>query len=101
MKLIVVMGIEEHTEKLRHIFKEQKVPVHSELPIEGFKHQDAYDEAGNWFAVHHPSIYSQLLFAFVADDKATELMNGIRLFCDAEKLPNPIHAFQLDVEQYI
>jgi hypothetical protein len=100
MKLIVVMGIEEHKEKLRKIFRDQKVPVHSELPILGFTHQDAYDEAGNWFSVHHPLVDSQLLFTFVDDSKADELMSGIRALCANEHLPNPIRAFQLNVEQH-
>ncbi len=100
MKLIMVMGIEEHRERLRKIFRDHKVPVHSETPIQGYKHQDAYDESGNWFAVHHPAIDSQLLFAFVEDAKADELMNGIRAFCADEQLPNPIRAFQMNVEQH-
>ncbi len=100
MKLIVVMGIEEHQEKLRHIFRDHKVPVHSEIPIQGFTHQDAFDEAGNWFAVHHPAIDSQLFFAFVEDGRADELMNGIRAYCADEKLPNRIRAFQMNVEQH-
>jgi hypothetical protein len=100
MKLIVVMGIEEHREKLRQIFRDQKVPVHSELPIQGFTHQDAFDEAGNWFAVHHPAIDSQLFFTFVDDSKADALMNGIRAWCANEQLPNPIRAFQMNVEQH-
>lgn len=99
MKLIVVMGIEEHKEKVRQIFRDHKVPVHSEMPIQGFTHQDAIDEAGNWFAVHHPAIDSQLFFTFVEDVKADELMNGIRAWCADEQLPNRIRAFLLNVEQ--
>lgn len=100
MKLIVVMGIEHHKDKLRQIFRDHKVPIHSEMPIQGYKHQDAYDEAGNWFAVHHPAIDAQMFFTFAEDGKAEELMNGIRTFCADEKLPNPIRAFQMNVEQH-
>ena len=100
MKLVVVMGIQQHKEILRKIFRDNKVPVFSEMPTQGYKHQDTYDEAGNWFAVHHPAIDSQLFFTFVEDAKADELMSGIQAWCAQEKLPNPIHAFQMNVEQH-
>lgn len=100
MKLIVVMGIEEHKEKLRQLFRDQRVAVHSEMPIQGLTHQDAFDEAGNWFAVHHPPIDSQLFFTFVEDNKADELMDAIRAWCVNEQLPNRIRAFQMNVDQH-
>jgi hypothetical protein len=100
MKLIVAMGIEEHKD-VRQIFKDRKVPVHSEMPVQGFTHLDAFDEAGNWFAVHHPAISSHVFFTFVEDSKADELMNGIRASCANEQLPNRIRAFQVNVDQYV
>jgi hypothetical protein len=101
MKLIVVMGIEEDADRLRQLFRDYNVPVYSESPIRGFKHQGTQDEAGNWFAVQHPSIYSQLLFTFVEDQKAEEVMTGIRTHRARDKSANPIRAFQLSVEDHV
>ncbi len=101
MKLIVVMAIEEYTEHLRKIFSEHKVPVYSEAPIQGYKLHQEQHEKDDWFVHRHVAIYSHLLFAFVNEEKAQELLSAIDLYSKANKLNNPIRAFQLGVEKMV
>lgn len=101
MKLIVVMGIEEYADHLRKIFITHKVPVYSEAPIQGFKLHQEQHEQDDWFVHRHVTIYSHLLFAFVDDEKAQELLSAIEHYSKEQKLLNPIRAFQLSVEKTV
>ena len=101
MKLIVVMGIEEYADHLRKLFTEHKVPVYSEAPIQGFKLQREQNEQDDWFVHRHVTIYSHLIFAFVDEQKAAELLSAIENYSKENKLNNPIRAFQLGVEKAV
>ncbi len=98
MKLIVALSIEEHAVILRNLFRRHHVDIYSEAPIEGMKHSESAGGAGNWFVSRPDGVVSHLVFAFIDDQKSAELLEGIRAVNKKEHLANPIHAFQLHVD---
>lgn len=98
MKLIVALGIEEHTPLLRRIFQEHRILIYSEAPIEGFRPALPETDPANWFASRHEGVYSRVVFSFVEDATARELIDAIRSHNAAAQLANPMHAFALTVD---
>lgn len=100
MKLIIALSIEEHAAMLTQLFRQYNVDIYSETSIEGFKHPDGTSNAGNWFVARPDGVFSHLVFAFTEDHKSHELLEGIRMHNQKEHLLNPIHAFQMSVEDH-
>lgn len=100
MKLIAVMSIEQYAGELRRLFQEHKVPVYSEMDIEGFKWHEEKAENANWFSHRHVGVYSHVVFAFVEAAKADELLEAIAQQAQADP-EYSIRAFQLNVERSI
>ena len=100
MKLIVVLGIAEYEKDLKNIFKGQKIPVFSELPIKGFKSQLAEEDMG-WFQAGDNGVFSNLFFAFIQGEQAEPLLNAIKEFNNSLEGNNPFHAFLMNVEKFV
>ena len=101
MKLLVVMSIEEHSEEIRKLLFDHDVIVFSETDIRGFKRLPGQAEPSNWFAHRDLRQYSHLFFSVVQEGKAQTAMDAITAFSKERRLTNPIHAFRLNVEQFI
>jgi hypothetical protein len=103
MKLLVVMSIEEHSAEIRKLLREHGVIVFSETDIRGYRFSPAgaVDDRSNWFAHADPAIYSHLFFSVVDEISARNAMAAIGAYSGERRLANPIHAFQLNVEQFI
>lgn len=100
MKLIAVMAIEQYAQDLRKLFREHHVTIFSESEIRGFRSDAADRDSSNWFAHTASPIYSHLVFAFVEESKAAELMQAIRDHGKTIDRDHPMRAFQMHVEQF-
>ena len=101
MKLIAIFSIEELREEIARLLKDCQIPAFSELKVKGFKLSEVVGEAGNWFGSHSQPVYSVLNFAFVEDHLAEGLLERIRNINTGNKNGRPIHAVQLNVEEYV
>ena len=99
MKLVVLMSIEEHSRQLRNMMSEHKIPVFSGADIEGYKTTDKHELETSWFAGATPGIFSHLYFAFVEQEKSTELLDAIEKYNNAHHGANPLRAYELNVER--
>jgi hypothetical protein len=98
MKLVIAMGLEEHREALRGLFRDHHVLVTSEAPVTGFRPQSTSSDAGNWFASRPDGVASHAVFAFVDDAAAGALLEAVRTWNAREHSRNPIHLYQLAVD---
>lgn len=101
MKLLVVMSIEEHSAEIKRLLFEHGVIVFSETDIRGTRSVAGPADATNWFAHRDLSVYSHLFFSVVPAERAVDAMNAIAAYSRERGLTNPIHAFRLNVEQFI
>ena len=103
MKLLVVMSIDEHSAEIRSLLREHGVIVFSETDIRGYKFPlpGEPDDRASWFASTDPAVYSQLFFSVVEAEKAQRAMDAIAAYSNERRLINPIHAFLVNVEQFI
>lgn len=101
MKLVVIMGIEEHAKKLRTLLAEKEVLVFSELEMKGFRRFPKLDSRDEWFTHGGNGTYSHLLFTVTESEKARELLEAIRETSASGPETNPIHAFVANVEEFI
>ncbi|MCK6541454.1 hypothetical protein L6Q79_02085 [bacterium] len=100
MKLIAVMTIEQYAQDLRKLFREHHVTIFSESEIRGYRSDATERDPSNWFAHTASPIYSHLVFAFVDESKAAELMQAIRNHGQTMDHDHPMRAFQMHVEQF-
>ncbi len=103
MKLLVVMSIDQHSAEIRSLLREHGVIVFSETDIRGytFPPPGEPDDRASWFAASDPAVYSQLFFSVVRAEKARRAMDAIAAYSNERRLINPIHAFLVNVEQFI
>jgi hypothetical protein len=103
MKLLVVMSIDEHSAEIKRLLREHGVIVFSETDIRGYKFHrgEGAGDPDNWFAHTDPAVYSHLFFSVVEADRAQTTMDAIAEYSRKRKLINPIHAFRVNVEQFI
>lgn len=101
MKLLVLMSIEEYAEHLRKIFSEHKIPAFSESEVRGYKHFDHGNKGDDWFPHRPVGLYSHIVFSFVDDAKADEVLDGIEKFSKECDCNNPIRGFTLNVDKAV
>lgn len=100
MKLLIILSIEEYTDDVRMILAKQKVPIYSETEVHGFRTGAFQPDISNWFAKDDHGVYSTLFFSIQDESCVKRVMQEVKSY--NEKLgdgqPNPLHAFQLEVE---
>ena len=101
MKLVAIMSVDAYANVLERVYTEHRIPVFSEMDIQGFRLDDDADVEGNWFASGHSPVYSKLTFAFVSEEQAEELLTAIDEVNRKKGLESPIRAFQLAVEKAV
>ena len=74
--------------------------VYSEAPIQGFTPHKHEPDAGNWFASHTDGVFSRVVFAFVPDGTSKTIIEAIRAWNGKNSPVNPMHAFELSVEDH-
>ena len=62
MKLLLILCIEEHEKEVRKLLRSQKVPMYSEVDVQGFKNENGNTDVSNWFAHDEVKRFSKLFF---------------------------------------
>lgn len=103
MKLLIILSIEEYTDDVRRIMARQKVPMYSETQVHGFRTEAYQPDISNWFAKDEHGVYSTLFFSIQDDDCVKRIMDEVRTYNEGkgETQQNPLHAYQIEVEQAI
>ena len=105
MKLLIILSIEEYADEVRRILVGQRIPIYSETEIRGCR-CDTKDEAidlANWFANTDTTVYSHLFFAFQDGASVKKILSEVDHYnlMHGEQQPNPLHAYQLNVEESV
>jgi len=101
MKLLIVMGMQEHQAELSKMFKESNTPIYSKLDVEGCKTGSKQVDMANWFGDSINGDLSIMFFAFVPKQNADNILKKVTQFNADEDRIAPLHAFQLPVEKFI
>jgi hypothetical protein len=101
MKLIIVLGMQEHQTDLSKMFKDANTPIYSKVNVEGFKTGSKQVDLANWFGDSIDGDMSIMFFAFVPKQNAENIMKKVTEFNADENRISPLHAFQLPVEKFI
>lgn len=101
MKLLIVLGMQEHQADLNKMFKTNNTPIFSKIDIEGFKTESKQIDFSNWFSDSLDGDMSVMYIAFVQKENAESMLAKITVFNADEDRIAPLHAFQLPVEKFI
>lgn len=98
MKLLVVLSIKEHQERVAGILQNAGVRRFSVTGITGYKKRK---EHLGWFAVDggNAKTNSIMLFSFVEKEVADKAFREIETCNAVPENPFPVHVFVLDVEK--
>ncbi|MEO9886018.1 MAG: hypothetical protein ABJR05_16275 [Balneola sp.] len=105
MKLLIILSIEEYIDEVRRILVNQRIPIYSETEIRGCRcdTKNKATDLTNWFANTDTMVYSHLFFAFQDKDSVENILSEVDHYnrMHGEEQPNPLHAYQLNVEQSV
>ena len=101
MKMVLIMSVDAYASTLEKLYAEHQIPVFSEMDIQGFRLEETDVSRENWFGGTHTAVYSKLTFAFVSDEKASELLTAVEDYNHRQSPASPIRAFQMQVERSI
>jgi hypothetical protein len=103
MKLLVILCIEEHEKQVRRILRDNKVPVYSEINIQGYNNEYQKADITNWFAHDEVERFSKLFFSIQSNESVKEVLDVVRTYNDNhEGMKNyPLHAYKLNVEESV
>ena len=101
MKLLVVLSVSETTKDVKRILINHKVPVYSEVDMEGFRVKPPLADKTNWFAQGKYGVFSKLFFTFCEENNVSDVLKAITDFNQQheDSKQYPLHAFQLNVEK--
>ncbi|SMO55115.1 hypothetical protein [Fodinibius sediminis] len=103
MKLLIILSIEEYTDDVRKILARQKVPIYSETNIHGFRTEAYQPDISNWFAGDDHGVYSTLFFAIQGEECVKRVIAEVKAYNEdtGASEQNPLHAYQLNVEESV
>ncbi len=102
MKVVIVFCVSAFYDDLKKIYQTSEVETYSEFDVKTYAQKHNKDcEASNWFASSKNHYDSTATFAFLNEEKASELLNQISKFNNEIDCCSPIHAYMLDVEKFI
>ena len=105
MKLLIILSIEEYAGEVRKILVNQRIPIYSETEIHGCRCDsgDKETDLTNWFAHTDTTVYSHLFFALQDEALVEKILSEVDHYnrMHGEELPNPLHAYQLNVEKSV
>lgn len=101
MKLIVVLSIAEHQEKVAALLHRAGVKRFSSASIAGYK-KNKGNSALNWFSSTSRDVKTNsiALFSFAPEDVVEHVMEEINVCNRNTDNPFPVHAFVLDVMEH-
>ncbi|MTI86990.1 MAG: hypothetical protein FH748_03370 [Balneolaceae bacterium] len=100
MKLLIILSIEEHTQEVRKLLREEGVPMYSETEIYGFNTEEHKPDLSNWFAQNQDERFSKMFFTFQEEQAVSRVLDAVKQYNreHSETRYSPIHAYQLNVE---
>ena len=101
MKLLIVLGMQEHQSDLTKMFKANNTPIFSKVDVEGFKTGSKQVDLANWFGDSIDGDMSVMYIAFVQSENADSMMEKVKDFNSDEDRMAPLHAFQLPVDKFV
>jgi hypothetical protein len=100
MKLVGIMSLKEHRNRVREVLENQGVQIFSETDILG--HTTETLARVGWFATPRQTPeYSTLCFAIVPDENATPILDAIAALGPGDDTGHPIRAFSVAVERMV
>ena len=103
MKLLLILCIEEHEKEVRKLLRNQKVPMYSEVDIQGFKNENGDADLSNWFAHDKVQRFSRLFFSIQTEQNVSAVLGAVKNYNEAHEgiKNNPLHAYKLNVEETV
>lgn len=101
MKLLIVTCVKECKNDVYKIFKQANINVFSATDLVGFKNNQTFNIAEEWFASGDEKFDSMMVFSFTADENAERGLVLFNNYNETNKPDFPIRAFMLPVEKFI
>lgn len=101
MKQVIVLSIKEFESELQTVLKGLEIPVFSKVDIEGCRNTQGSVDLSNWFASSSDPDFSVMYFAFVPDQVANQILDGVQEWNNSKREQNPMHAYLLPVERSV
>ncbi len=103
MKLLLILCIEEHEKEVRKLLRKEKVPMYSEVDVQGYLNENSDADVSNWFAHDEVKRFSKLFFCIQTDEKVSAVILAVKNYNEShEGMKNyPLHAYKLNVEETV
>ncbi|WP_295668813.1 hypothetical protein [uncultured Mucilaginibacter sp.] len=101
MKLLIVTCVKECKNDVYKIFKQANINVFSATDLVGFKNNQTFNIAEEWFARGDEKFDSLMVFSFTADENAERGLELFNNYNETNQPDFPIRAFMLPVEKFI
>lgn len=100
MKLLIILSIAEFADEVRSMMTRNNVPVYSETEMYGFRTEKHKPDIRTWFSQGNQGIYSILFFSFQSEETVKQILEEVENYNkeSAGDQDNPLHAYQVDVE---
>ena len=102
MKLLIILSIAEFADEVRKMMTHNNVPVYSETEMHGFRTEKHKPDIRTWFSQENQGIYSILFFSFQNEETVEQILKEVEKYNKAYEgdHDNPLHAYQVAVEEY-
>lgn len=102
MKLLIILSIAEFANEVRTMMTKNNVPVYSETEMYGFRTEEHKPDIRTWFSQPDQGIYSTLFFSFQDEATVKSILKEVANYNREYKgeHDNPLHAYQLSVEDF-
>jgi len=102
MKLLIILSIAEYANEVRELMVRNNVPVYSETEMYGFRTERHQPDIRSWFSQGDQGIYSTLFFSFQDENTVKNILKEVEKYNKDHDHngDNPLHAYQLAVENF-
>jgi hypothetical protein len=102
MKLLIILSITEFSDEVRAMMTRNNVPVYSETEMYGFRTEKHKPDIRSWFSQGEQGIYSTLFFSFQDEATVARILTEVKKYNEEYEghHDNPLHAYQVAVEEF-
>lgn len=102
MKLLIILSIAEYANEVRELMVRNNVPVYSETEMYGFRTERHQPDIRSWFSQGEQGIYSTLFFSFQDENTVKNILKEVEAYNknSDHNGDNPLHAYQIPVEDF-
>lgn len=103
MKLLIILSVAEFSNEVRAMMTRNNVPVYSETEMYGFRTERHKPDIRTWFSQDDQGIYSTLFFSFQDEQTVKNILGEINQYNKDKDHDgdNPLHAYQIAVEDFV